>query len=265
MSDGLGGRYLHGHHDSVLSSHRWRTVENSAAYFAAVVEADFRILDVGCGPGTITAGLAALVPEGAVIGIDRSAEVIAEAKIAAPTADFVVADLMALGIGSRSVDAVHLHQVLQHLVDPVGALGEVARVLVPGGVLAARDSDYSAMSWSPADPRLDTWLELYRAAARSLGAEPDAGPQLEGWARAAGFEDVEVSVTNWVYETPEERRWWGSLWADRMTKSALASTILEASLATPDDLAELARAWREFSTALVGRFEVPCTEILARR
>jgi ubiquinone/menaquinone biosynthesis C-methylase UbiE len=71
--------YLHGHHESVLRSHRWRTAENSAGYLLGRLEAGMRLLDVGCGPGTITVDLAALVPGGQVTGIDAAAGVLAEA------------------------------------------------------------------------------------------------------------------------------------------------------------------------------------------
>src|SRR5215471_20884375 len=69
--------YLHGHHDSVLRSHRWRTAENSAGYLLPRLAPDARVLDVGCGPGTITADLAARVPGGHVTGIDAAADVLA--------------------------------------------------------------------------------------------------------------------------------------------------------------------------------------------
>src|SRR6202000_833038 len=72
--------YLHGHHDSVLRSHRWRTAENSAGYLLPRLARDARVLDVGCGPGTITADLAALVPDGQVIGLDRAPGVLVEAR-----------------------------------------------------------------------------------------------------------------------------------------------------------------------------------------
>jgi trans-aconitate methyltransferase len=72
--------YLHGHHDSVLRSHRWRTPQNSVGYLLAHLTPDAEVLDVGCGPGTITAGLAALVPDGRVTGIDRAGDVLAEAR-----------------------------------------------------------------------------------------------------------------------------------------------------------------------------------------
>src|SRR5690348_3587819 len=72
--------YLHGHHDSVLRSHRWRTAENSAGYLLPRLAPDARVLDVGCGPGTITADLAARVPGGDVTGIDAAADVLAQAR-----------------------------------------------------------------------------------------------------------------------------------------------------------------------------------------
>ena len=69
--------YLHGHHDSVLRSHRWRTAENSAGYLLPRLRPDARVLDVGCGPGTITADPAGLVPDGEVTGIDAAEGVLA--------------------------------------------------------------------------------------------------------------------------------------------------------------------------------------------
>ena len=122
------------------------------------------MLDVGCGPGTITADLAERVAPGSVVGVDRSAEVIDQATDAHRASDleFRIADVMALPFGDDSFDVVHAHQVLQHVPDPVGALVEMRRVCRPGGVVAVRDSDYGAFTWAPADPTLDRWLELYR-------------------------------------------------------------------------------------------------------
>ena len=69
--------YTHGHHDSVLRSHRWRTVENSAAHLVPRLRPGLDVLDIGCGPGTITADLAGRVTPGRVLGLDRSADVVA--------------------------------------------------------------------------------------------------------------------------------------------------------------------------------------------
>ena len=75
--------YTHGHADSVLRSHRWRTAENSAGYLLPRLREDAQILDVGCGPGTITVDLARIAASGSVVGLDRSEDVIGEARATA--------------------------------------------------------------------------------------------------------------------------------------------------------------------------------------
>jgi ubiquinone/menaquinone biosynthesis C-methylase UbiE len=125
--------YTHGHHDSVLRSHRTRTVDNSAAYLADRLRPGTRVLDVGCGPGTITVDMAARVASGEVTAIDASADVIKEAAALAAAQgvtniEFAVADVYSLPYPDDSFDVVHAHQVLQHLTSPVAALREMARV-----------------------------------------------------------------------------------------------------------------------------------------
>ncbi|HSR21945.1 MAG TPA: methyltransferase domain-containing protein, partial [Candidatus Eisenbacteria bacterium] len=153
--------YTHGHHDSVLRSHRWRTAENSAGYLLPHLAPGTSLLDIGCGPGTITVDLAARVEPGTVVGVDADAGVIAQAAAEARRAgvhvEFRVADAYQLDVDDGTFDVVHAHQVLQHLRDPVTALVEMGRVCRPGGIVAARDSDYAAMTWSPAEPALDRW------------------------------------------------------------------------------------------------------------
>src|SRR5437016_6053020 len=177
--------YTHGHHESVLRSHRWRTVDNSAAYAASYFVAGASVLDVGCGPGTITLDIARRVAPGKVIGIDASADVIAQAQRDAAeveNVEFATGDIYALDFADASFDVVHAHQVLQHVPDPVGALREMRRVCKPDGVVAARDGDYGAYRWYPDEPEIDRWLELYRVIARHNRGEPDAGRKLMAWA-----------------------------------------------------------------------------------
>ena len=246
-----GMTYTHGHHESVLRSHRWRTVENSAAYVAPRFVPDARVLDVGCGPGTITVDIANRVAPGCVIGIDASADVIEQARRDASgvdNVDFATGDVYALDFPDSSFDVVHAHQVLQHLPDPVGALREMRRVCKPDGVVAVRDSDYAAFTWYPEDPTLGAWLALYRDIARTNGGEPDAGRFLLAWAHAAGLSDVEPTASAWCFATPEDRAWWGDLWADRMTTSAIAEQAERDNFATRGELEEMAAAWRRWST-----------------
>lgn len=261
-------RYTHGHHESVLRSHIWRTAENSAAYLLPELSRGQHLLDVGCGPGTITCDLAGLVAPGRAVGLDANDGVLAQARATAAergvTVEFEVGDIYHLRFADDSFDVVHAHQVLQHLNDPVAALREMRRVCRPGGIVAVRDSDYAAFTWFPKEPAMDRWLDVYRAVARGNGAEPDAGRRLLNWVRAAGFEEIRPTASVWCYATPESRAWWGGLWADRITSTALAEQALERGLATRSELEEMAAGWRRWAESPDGWFIVPHGEIVAR-
>ena len=259
--------YTHGHHRSVLRSHTWRTAENSAGYLLPRLRSGMSVLDVGCGPGTITADLAGRVAPGPVLGIDRGAEVVAKAAAdhaGQAAVRFEEGDVYALEAADASFDVVHAHQVLQHLSDPVRALVEMRRVCRPEGVVAVRDSDYGAFTWAPADPVLDRWLDAYRAVARGNEAEPDAGRHLKGWALAAGFTSVEASASVWCFTDDDDRAWWGGLWADRVVESDLARQLVDGGHATTADLDDFAAAFRRWAASPDGWFIVPHGEVLAR-
>jgi 2-polyprenyl-3-methyl-5-hydroxy-6-metoxy-1,4-benzoquinol methylase len=261
--------YTHGHHDSVLRSHRWRTVVNSAAYLIPQLRPGQQVLDIGCGPGTITTDLAQRVAPGSVVGIDNDPAPLGEARTEAQrhgvhNVSFAVADVHNLDFPNGTFDVVHAHQVLQHLAEPVAALREMRRVCTPGGIVAARDADYAATTWYPPQAGLDHWLDLYRRVARSNRAEPDAGRRLLSWATAAGFSEITSSAAVWCYATPEERAWWGGLWAQRVTASALAGQAVNRNLATRDDLEDIADGWRQWAVQDDGWFAILHGEVLCR-
>ncbi len=253
--------YVHGHHESVLRSHRWRTAENSAAYLLPHLKAGMSLLDVGCGPGTITADLAGIVSPGQVTGLEVSEDVLSLARAAIPQSnvDFAVGDVHQLPFADNSFDVVHAHQVLQHVPDPVTALREMGRV---GGLVAARDSDYAAFTWYPLIPELDEWLALYRSLARLNQGEPDAGRRLLSWAREAGFADVTATSSTWCFATPEDRAWWGGMWADRIVSSAIATQAVETGAATTADLQRLSRGWQTWAEHPDGWFSILHGEIV---
>ncbi|GAA4853883.1 class I SAM-dependent methyltransferase [Saccharopolyspora rosea] len=259
--------YTHGHHESVLRSHTWRTAENSAGYLIPHLRPDTELLDIGCGPGTITLDFAELA--GRVVGVDNVAEPLEIARAGAAErglddVEFAEADVYALPHADDSFDVVHAHQVLQHLTDPVAALREMRRVCRPGGLVAVRDADYGGFRWSPDNPGLDRWLALYHAVARSNGAFPDGGRLLKGWAQQAGFTDITCTVSGWCYATPEERSWWGNLWADRIRMSSFADQAISRGLATREELEELAAAWHAWIDAPDAWFGILNSEIRCR-
>jgi SAM-dependent methyltransferase len=224
-----------------------------------------RLLDVGCGPGTITADFARRVGPGHVRGVDAAVDAIAIAGRDYPDVDFEVGDVYRLESADASWDVVHAHQLLQHLSDPVAAFTEIRRVVKPGGIVAVRDSDYSSFTWYPDDPRLRRWLALYQEIARANGGEPDAGRRLLSWAQRVGFSRIDASASAWCFATPEDRAWWGGLWADRMTASAIAQQAQQEGRASADELAWIADGWRNWARADDGWFAVLHGEVLARR
>ncbi|HEU5127903.1 MAG TPA: class I SAM-dependent methyltransferase [Glycomyces sp.] len=263
--------YTHGHHESVLRSHTWRTAANSAAYLLPELRADQRVLDIGCGPGTITADLAAIVSAGRVTAVDRAEGVLARAAEHAAArgignVDFAVADVHDLRFADGSFDVVHAHQVLQHVGDPVRALREMRRVTAPGGVVAVRDSDYGAFTWYPESAGLSDWLDLYERVARANGGEPDAGRRLKSWALAAGFEEsaIEATSATWTFTAPREREWWGGLWADRALHSAFAEQAEANGHAARDRLEAIAAAWRDWSARPDAWLMIPHGQLLCR-
>jgi len=261
------GTYLHGHHASVLRSHSWRTVENSCPHLIPYLKPSLRILDVGCGPGTITTDLASRVPQGFVLAIDPSAEVIEKSRNHAKeqgvtNVRFEVGDVFnwkdVEGVEEGGFDIVHAHQVLQHLQDPLGALKEMKRLTKPGGVVAVRDVDYSAMNWYPEHDGMRKWMNLYIAVAQGIRCDPNIGKRLHAVAMEAGFprSDIETSAAAWIFSTPEEREFWCGLWADRTVQSEFKNKAIASGFATEKDLEEIAETWREMEKKEDGWFAV---------
>jgi SAM-dependent methyltransferase len=262
--------YTHGHEDAVLRSHRWRTPENSAAYLLPHIRPGQHVLDIGCGPGTLTVGLARLVSPGEVVGIDIAESVVAEAAAHAAEArvtnvSFRVGDFREAGLDPASFDVVHAHQVLQHLRDPVHALAKMAELARPSGIVAARDGDYSAFTWAPEDARLEQWRQVYLAVTRRNGGEANAGRWLLRWAHAAGLSDATYGSSTWTFATPADRDWWSALWAERCTSSSFAKQAVDYGIATAADLATIAEGWRAWAGDPGAVFVVVHGEVLARR
>ena len=271
LSDGSveTARYTHGHSAAVLSAHSRRGAADSAAYLLAHLRAGMDLLDVGCGPASITADLAERVAPGRVVALDAAAGALEAARATlserglSEQVEVTSGDVMALPFEDASFDVVHAHQVLQHLADPVGALAEMRRLTRPGGIVAVRDAVYSAMTWFPEPAGMEQWRSVYMATARANGGEPDAGSRLLSWARAAGFTDVTASAATWCYATPADRAWQSETWAQRCLTS-FGPQAVELGLADSADLETMAEAWRQWGGSEDAWFVVVHGEVIAR-
>ncbi len=245
----MNERYTHGFHERVVSAHARRTAEDCAAFLIPRLSDQVELLDVGCGPGSITVGLADHCAR--VVGVDTEPSVITEAEelVRARGLDnvtFEVGSAYELRWPDASFDVVYAHQLLQHLGDPLGALREFRRVLRPGGLVAVRDSDYATMVHSPIEPMIERWRDLYHEVTRANGGEPDAGRHLYPWVIEAGFVEVQASARPWVFADAESCAWWSELWAVRITEGTFADHAVEFGMAGRAELDEMAAAFRRW-------------------
>ena len=184
-----------------------RTAAREAAFLVPHLHPGMRLLDVGCGPGSITLDLAGLVAPGQVIGIDIQRAQIDQARALASARDvttvrFEVGDIYELPFSDASFDAALANGVLMHLSEPVRALAELRRVLRPGGVAGVRDPDWGASLRAPTTPLLDQWSTVRVRVRQHNGGDPFSGRHLRrvlleaGFARADGRASVESAGTS---------------------------------------------------------------------
>lgn len=265
----MSGAYTHGHHESVLATHRWRTIANSAQYLEPYLQPGRSLLDVGSGPGTITVEFAERLSPATVIGVDAAPAAVSAATAAAvetspeSTVTFLEADALALPFDDGDFDIVHTHQTLQHVSDPVGMLREMSRVTATDGVLAAREVDYAATTWFPLMEGLDLWLDVYRRVHRATSGEPDAARRLRAWAFEAGLVEPRFTASVWVFTEPDDREWWGGAWARRAVESDFARHALDGRHATRDELQSISQAWTTWAAHEHGWLTMTHGELLA--
>ncbi|WP_419946156.1 methyltransferase domain-containing protein [Candidatus Poriferisodalis sp.] len=244
--------YTHGHQPAAVAQHARRTAEDCAAFARDVIRPESQILDVGCGPASITVGLARWASDGHVTGIEPGGDILAAAAdtvAGASVANVTIAEasVYELPYGDNAFDVAYAHQVCQHLSDPVTAIREMARVVRPGGWVAVRDSDYSTMQSYPSSEQITRWREVYRTVCRHNGAEPDAGRHLYAWFREAGLPQVQMSGVVQQFWTDETRQNWGCSWAERCLHTAFARQAVEYGCATRDELEWIAAGWRAWA------------------
>ena len=264
-------RYTHGHHESVVQNHARRRAEVDAWFLLSHLRAGMRLLDAGCGPGTITAGLARAVAPGEVVGIDLSEDVLAQARdhVASEGVNnvtFTFGDVYQLDYEDGSFDVVYANQLLQHLTDQPRALREMRRVLKPGGLLCVRETDYATMTPSPKFPEFEEWSSLYHQVAYRNGAEPDAGRYLARWVRG-GRDSPTMSfipmLSSWTAMKRGDSG--ASMWSQRILHSNVGADALAHGLAEQADLERLSAAWTRFAESEWPFYMYAQMGVLARR
>ncbi|MCH8063718.1 MAG: methyltransferase domain-containing protein [Chloroflexi bacterium] len=208
-------RYTHGYGvaSQVMAT---RSAGRQAGFFLPHLRSGMSLLDCGCGPGTITLGLAEALAPGEVVGIDIGAGEIERATTIASeqgvaNVRFEVANSYQLPFADSTFDAVFAHTLLEHLVEPDKALSEMLRVLRTGGVIGVRDSDWGGVVISPHDEAVLNFFKVREQVWRLNGGDPRLGRRLAAMLRAAGFNRVQTTASYNMYGNFENAEHFGGV------------------------------------------------------
>lgn len=198
-------RYTPGYSALAVQYMSRRHAERDAAFLLPYLRPGMSVLDCGCGPGTITRGLAHAVTPGTVIGIDsdHGQVVLAQqSKASLPTSNLRVgtASLYAIPFADRTFDIVFAHALFEHLSDPLKALREISRVLRPGGITAISSPDWAGTLIAPPDAAVRETIAQFTQLQRDNQGDPFAGSRLGEWLKATGFIRIRLSARYDCYE-----------------------------------------------------------------
>ena len=256
--------HAHGVTPGLSQDYAERTAEHQAAFLLPYLQPGMDLLDVGCGPGTITLGLARAVAPGQVIGIDHdAAELDAARKRAAErgisNVRFEMGDVRSLPFEESAFDAAYENDLFVHLAnDAVRAAEEVYRVLKPGGLFGARDVETDSVVWgnpSEALKELDVLMQRWQ---RSRGSDITLGKHLPTILRKAGFTGTIKSVSADTKGTIGETRAHARITIS-LLEGPLGRAILEKGWGdgpTVERLKETIRAWGEHPDAFFANVHV---------
>ena len=176
-----------------------RTFEQVQTYFAGRLKPGMNVLDCGCGPGTLTLGLAQAVDPGQATGIDIEPGMVDRANALAneggiKNVEFRVDDITDLSFPNDCFDLVFVSAVLEHLPDPVVALKEIRRVLKPGAVTVIINTDWGDPLISPESDDIRRFFELFEAGFNRYGGSLNRGRHLRLMMREAGLDVTEFQA-----------------------------------------------------------------------
>ncbi len=229
-----------------------RTASREAVFFLPYLHPGMHVLDVGCGPGSITLGLAEVVAPGEVVGIDLQPTQIEQARARAvergvENVRFEVAEAYRLPFPAHSFDAAFAHGVLMHLREPVRALVEIRRALRPSGIVGVRDQDFGGDLFTPVTPLLEQWRALLLRARQHHGRDSFLGRHHRRLLLEAGFVRAEAraSVEHSAGSLEETRR--SAVWFKAVTHGLARTALAEGwvTQTTVDAMIAEIDAWAE--------------------
>ncbi len=247
-----------------------RTAENTAGFILPLLKPGMRALDCGCGPGTISVGLARRISPGHLTGVDAFAEHVAlgrkqAGKFGAPNVGFQHASVYSLPFDDNTFDIVFINAVLNHLVKPLKALAEVKRVLKPGGILGLREAFTQGTLYSPGHPTIKRSIELIIASVNQKGGDANIGMRINGLVKEAGFSDTTVSASFETMGTPDMVKMIAEDIALIFSGVDYKKALLDAGLATNEELDDIVRFYSTATEETIQFIAMPYLEVICRK
>lgn len=198
--------YTPGHSQNASEFMEKRSFASHGQFFAEHLSPGLSVLDCGCGPGSITLGIAEAVYPGNTVGIDFGESQIAHAKAAVSgtsrgNVSFQAAACYSLPFPADTFDRVFSHALFEHLSEPTRAIAEMRRVLKPNGIVGLCSPDWGGFILSPPSDALTQAVSSYRALQTRNGGDVEAGRKLGANLMAAGFEVIRMSARYECYPT----------------------------------------------------------------
>jgi ubiquinone/menaquinone biosynthesis C-methylase UbiE len=228
-----------------------RTAEGHAAFFVSHLQPGMKVLDCGCGPGSVTLGLATIVAPGEAVGTDLEESQLEVGRKAAAqrgigNARFEIADAYQLPFADESFDAIFISAVLGNLREPARGLREAYRVLKPGGVIGVKEFDHSGDLVHPLDDDLAAGLELYNRLRRHNGHDPESGRKVLSMLEQCGFHNASMRATYETFTSTAVLTQFGGLYA-ALISEAFAAPLQELGWATAAEIDRVVQSWRNFA------------------
>lgn len=245
-------KYTHGQSKAAIRAFSGRTAASHAAFFIAHLHSGMSLLDCGCGPGSITIDLAALVAPGDVVGIDMAEMPLEEGRKNAKERGvsnlrFETANIYELPFPDNTFDAVFSHAVVEHLSNPLKALREQYRVLKPGGILGIRDADRAGELFWPENASLIKLLEMWSRVMQHNGADPFIGRRLRSLLREIGLKRIEASASYECHGTHEAVELTADV-ASSYFSGAFADQAVELGWMDHAEIETIKTAWKAWGT-----------------
>jgi len=236
-TDAPAPTYTMGYTEEFLQLLKRRSATSSSAHLLPHLRQGQSVLDFGCGPGTISVGLAEAVHPGELHGIDMEASQIEMARAAAAAGGhdnitFHTGNVTELPFEDDSFDVAHGHAVLMHVPDTHAALTEIRRVLRPAGRLSCRELICSSCFFEPGVDDLNSGWVTFGDLLAANGGHPQMGRQLKRALQVAGFVDIEVGAEFEFFGSAEDIDFFHGFAKGWFCSPATVEAAVERGLAT---------------------------------